>query len=366
MKTRLSHFLSVTLTLCVWASAQTGSGKTPEATSDNGKSAKWDSLSNQARSGDYFLGKVTVTGGAAPWDPIAVIVTCDGKTRYTTATDSKGNFVITSTYSAGSSQVGADPHAKMASQFVGCDVQAALAGFDSSVLKIVNRSLVDDADIGTITLKREEGSSGAAVSATSLSAPKDASKAFEKARGEWQDKKPEAAQHDLEKAVKADPQFAEAWYQLGKIQETANSPEASASFSKAVAADPKFVLPYEHLASLAARTGNWEEVVSATAHELELNPRGSPQIWYYKALGNYKMNKKDVAEASALKSLAMDPLHTVPNTEQLLAVILADKRDFAGALEHLRNCLTYLPNGPDLETVKGQIAQLQKFVTASK
>ena len=78
------------------------------------------------------------------------------------------------------------------------------------------------------------------------------------------------------------------------------------------------------------------------------------------------MGKKDVAEASAQKALAMDPLHTVPTTEQLLAVILADKRDFAGALTHLRNCLTYLPTGPNTETVKQQIAQLEKIVTAAK
>jgi hypothetical protein len=32
------------------------------------------------------------------------------------------------------------------------------------------------------------------------------------------------------------------------------------------------------------------------------------------------------------------------------------------ALEHLRNCLTYFPPGPDLEQVKQQIAQIQPAV----
>ncbi len=62
----------------------------------------------------------------------------------------------------------------------------------------------------------------------------------------------------------------------------------------------------------------------------------------------------------------MDPLHTQPNTEQLLAVILADKRDYGGALEHLRNCLTYLPAGPNGELVKQQVAQLEKMAPPAK
>ena len=55
----------------------------------------------------------------------------------------------------------------------------------------------------------------------------------------------------------------------------------------------------------------------------------------------------------------MDPLHMQNNTEQLLAVILSQKGDNAGALQHLRNCLTYFPPGPNLELVKQQIAELE-------
>lgn len=174
------------------------------------------------------------------------------------------------------------------------------------------------------------------------------------------------AQHDLEKAVQIYPQFAEAWYQLGKLQQVSSPKDAGNSFAKAVAADPKFVAPYEHLVPIAAQAAKWQEVADDTARELELNPRGTAQIWYYHALANYKLNKKAVAEASALKALAMDPLHTQVNTEQLLAVILADKQDYAGALAHLRSCLTYLPSGPNADLVRQQVAQLEKMVPDSK
>jgi|SRR5450432_220832 len=347
------------------AAPQSSNGRTPEGSSDIGKSAKISSLTSQARSGDVLIGKVTVATGSLPWDPIPVAVTCDGKLRYTTYADPKGGFQIatveTSSYTLGVEGAKAKP----ATRFIGCTVEAALPGFDSSTLTIGNRNILDTTDIGTITLTREEGAAGA-VSGTTALAPKDAMKAFEKARAEWQDQKPDKVQRDLEKAVQLDPQFAEAWYQLGKMQEPTNAQEAGAFYAKAVAADPKFILPYQHLAPLAAQAGKWQELADATSHELQLDPRGTPQIWYFQALANYKLGKRDIAKSSADKALAMDPVHSEPNTEQLLAVLLADNRDYAGALEHLRNSLTYLPNGPNTDLVKQQIAQLEKMVPAAK
>ena len=320
---------------------------------------------HSGRAGDYLIGSVALAEGALPWDPIPVTVTCDGKARYTTNTDPRGYFVIASVEPIGSTTIKADPK-PLAARFVGCAVEAALPGFNSSTLAIANRHVLDSSNIGTITLRREEGSGDTTLSGTSAAAPKDATKSFEKARKEWQDNKPDRAQHDLQRAVEVYPQFAEAWYQLGKIQEASNSPEAWNSFSKAVAVDPKFALPYEHLAALAAQAGKWPELVDETTRELELNPRGTLAVWYYHALGNFQIKKMDVAEASAVKSLSMDPLHVQPNTEQLLAVILAEKRDFAGALQHLRNCLTYFAPGPNLDLVKQQIAEIEPAVTAPK
>jgi tetratricopeptide (TPR) repeat protein len=306
-----------------------------------------------APTGEYLSGQVTVKGATLPWEPLSVTVTCDGKTRYTTTADAKGNFMIGS----GTPPVkGAEPFAK---QFIGCEVAAVLPGFDSSRLTVAERSVRNDPKIGTITLNREEGSGGSAVSSTTAAAPKDAAKAFEKARSEWLDQKPDRAERDLQKAVQIYPQFAEAWYQLGRIQESQNASDAQSSFAKAVAIDPKFVLPYGHLTVLAERGQKWQELADVTSQELQLNPQGTPQVWYYNALGNFRLNKVDVAQASAEKALAMDPLHTVPVTEQLLAVILVGKQDYAGALQHLRNCLTYFKPGPNLDLVKQQISQLE-------
>ncbi len=325
----------------------------------------YDRIANAGRAGDHLKGNVILTGGALPWDPIPVTVACDGKTQFTTNTDSAGFFIVAHQEAPGSTTIQADLK-PVATQYVGCVVSAVLPGFDSSQLTIPNRNLLDNPNIGTIKLTREEGNGGAALSNTSAAAPKDAMKSFEKARTEWLERKPDRAQKDLQKAVESYPQFAEAWYQLGKIQLAASSPEAVTSFSKAVAADPKFVPPYEYLAMLSAQAQKWPELLNETNRAIELNPRGTIDIWYYNAIGNFQLNKLNAAEASASKSLSMDPLHTQPNTEQLLAVILASKGDNAGALLHLRNCLTYFPPGPNLDLVKQQIAQIEPAVVVPK
>lgn len=56
----------------------------------------------------------------------------------------------------------------------------------------------------------------------------------------------------------------------------------------------------------------------------------------------------------------MDPEHSVPNAEQLLALTLAAKGDYAGALAHLHNSLTYIPTGPGADLIKRQIAFLEQ------
>jgi hypothetical protein len=311
--------------------------------------------------GDYLIGTVKLERGPLPEDPIPVSVTCDGEVRYSTNADSNGNFMIGLVKPPSSTHLKADKK-PFALQFVGCSVRAALPGFDSSLLTVAKRNVHDNPNIGSLILRRKAGPVHAGLSTTGDAAPSDATKLFEKARNEWIANKLDDAAEDLQKSVVIYPKFSEAWYELGKIQEKLKSPEAWNSFSKAVAADANFALPYEHMALLAAQTQKWQQVVDLSTQELGLNPLGTANAWYFNALGNYHLRNFDVAEAGATKSLAMDPSHMQPNAEQLLAVILAEKQDFAGALQHLRNCLTYLPPGPDLDLVKEQIGEIEPFV----
>jgi tetratricopeptide (TPR) repeat protein len=321
-------------------------------------------MSAQGRAGGVLLGKLAMEGEPLPWEPMLVSVDCKGSIVNSTQADLQGRFVITFADTHGVERTPADAQRQMETQYEGCLVRASLAGFRSSAVTITVRHLRDEPDLGTITLSPEARGGGTELSATSKAAPSNAMKAFEKARGEYVDQNADAAQRNLKKAVQLYPGFAEAWLQLGKIQETSEPQSARDSFSKALAADPQFVLPYERLAALAARAEKWQEALDHTSQALRLVPAGTPQLWYLDSLAKFQLGKTDEANVSAAKSLAIDPRR--PDTEQLLAVILARKADYAGALLHLKNCLSYMPPGSQADLVKQQIAQLEQKVRASK
>src|SRR5271155_2941008 len=114
--------------------AKAGSGGA-EAASGVGKYANYDQVAAHQRGGMSFQGKVAVDGGTLPWDPIQVSATCDGKVRYNTQADGKGQFQIQGTKT--NSEVAAQPtnsNQLAASQLVGCQVHASLAGYRSSIL----------------------------------------------------------------------------------------------------------------------------------------------------------------------------------------------------------------------------------------
>lgn len=305
-----------------------------------------------------LTGKVVVQGGVLPWDPIPVVVSCQGKPNYDGVTDLTGAFKIETPSDTPDAQTPPYP------SLTGCQVGAVLEGFKSSSVTLNKRGPMDDPGVGTISLTPDPAAKGSAVSTTTAAAPKDAVKSYDKAREEFAAKKNDAAEKDLEKAVKTYPQFADAWYQLGKMEEQQKPQDALQAFQKSAAADPKFSRPYLHVALLASQQSKWQETLDATNHALELNPEGTPQIWYFNAIANMNLGHKDVAEESAKKSLAMDPSHLAPNTEQLLAVILAGRGQYAEALQHLKNCLTYTPPGPNADLIKKQIAQLEQAAPA--
>jgi tetratricopeptide (TPR) repeat protein len=338
----------------------------PDSIQDSGFYNYWANMSAQGRAGGVLLGKLAMESEPLPWQPMLVSVDCKGSIVNSTQTDLQGRFVITFVETHGTPGAPSDAQRQLETKYEGCTVRGSVAGFRSNAVTITVHSLRDDPNLGTITLSPETRGGGTELSTTTQAAPSNAMKAFEKARAEWLAQNPDGAEKNLKKAIQLYPTFAQAWLQLGKIQEASEPQAARDSFSKALAADPKFVLPYEQLAALAAKAEKWQETLDNTNHALELDPAGTPQLWYYDALAKFQLGKSDEANVSASKALAIDPRHTVPNTEQLLAVILARKADYAGAVQHLQNCLTYLPAGPQADLVKQQIAQLETKAPASR
>jgi len=334
----------------------------PESIQDSGLYDYWADMSGQGRAGGALLGKLVVEGESLPWEPLLVTVTCGEKVVYSTQSDAKGNFGIVAVTLSGALGKQGDAQRQMETHFEGCRVQAAVPGFRSTTITITQAMLRDQTEVGTLMLSRIGRDAATTLSRTSETASPKAIRSFEKAHGEMLQHDSDGAERDLQKAVQADPQFAEAWLQLGKLQQGSDPQEARNSFSKALAADPNFVLPYEQLAVLAAQKANWQEVLDNTNHIAQLYPEGTAESWYLNALANFQTGKLEIAEASAVKSLALDPRHSILNTEQLLAVMLARKGDLTGALDHLRSSLKYMPPGPNADLLKQEIAQLEQRV----
>jgi Tetratricopeptide repeat len=343
----------------------TSTATRPGSIQDSNPMEYWSDMEASARADGALFGKVIASGDAFLWEPIPVIITCKGAAESASQTDSSGHFLIRPAKISGELGVQGDTKRQMEVRYEGCVVSASLIGFDSTEITITHRNLREDPDLGTITLKRKSG--GASSSSGSReSIPPAALKSFDKARAQLIDQKPDHAQKELEKAVQIYPQFAEAWYQLGRLQAATDSQSAHESFTKAAAADTSFVSPYEQLAAMAIQGGKWKEALENTSHILQIEPAGTPQIWYFDALAKVQLGQVDAARTSALKALSMDPLHQVTSTEQLLGVIFTLKKDYPTALEHLRSCLTYLPPGPKADTVKRQIAQVEHLETTAK
>lgn len=348
---------------------QTANGRVitrPGSLEDTGPLEYWSQLSEQERAGGVLLGKIEVEDEPFLWNPVAIIVTCEGQVKNVTDADSNGNFLIRPIISPAAPTLQGDEKRRLENEYEGCTVQASVAGFHSTTITITHRNLRDDPRIGKITLVPERGATGTEISATTKTAPAKAMKAFQRARSEMMRQNMDGVESHLKDAVQLYPGFAEAWYELGRFQESSDPQSAIASMSKALAADPEFIPPYLHLAALAAQGQRWKQVVDNTSHSLQLDPAGSSQVWYYDALGRSQLGMLDTAEVSARKSLTLDPQHRLPDTEQLLATILIRKGNFTEARAHLDHCRTYTPAGVKADLLRKEIAQLDQAIAAKK
>jgi len=335
----------------------------------------------------FLSGKVVLDDGSPPPDSVVIERVCNGVPRPEGYTDSKGRFSIqlgqASHVMADASVSSADPgfgpmggrttqggfggfgtsRGVSERDLMGCELRASLPGYRSELVNLAGRRIMDNPDVGTIILRRLGNVEGLTTSATTLLAPKDARKAYEKGREEARKQKWDKAQKELEKAVQLYPKYAVAWYELGRVHETQKKPiPARDAYAKALAADGKYVNPYLQIALLDAREQKWQEVADTTHRVLQLNPFDFPAAYFYNSVANFNLRKLEEAEKSAREALKLDPQHRIPKVSHLLGVILAQQNELEEAVQHMRNYLEHSPEAADGETVKEQIAEMEKFL----
>lgn len=242
-----------------------------------------------------------------------------------------------------------------------------LPGFTSQLVDIGPRLGGDNrADLGNIVLHRMGEVEGFTISATSAGAPSKARKDYEKGLSLEKKKEWAGAQQRFQAAVDLYPKYAVAWVKLGLMQlQQGHEEEAKQSLEKALAADSRFLPAYEQMALIAANHKQWKDLADLSDRMLRLNPINFPKYWFLNAVANYQLQNLDVAQKSAMRGIGLDVQHQFPRLEYILGLVLTQKGDYHGALEHMRNYVRLSPKAPDVATAQNTISQLESLEAGS-
>jgi tetratricopeptide (TPR) repeat protein len=339
-------------------------------------------MRNAEQTAVFFSGEVALQDGSKPSDPVRIQKICKGVARDEAWTDSKGRFSFkvvaggtdpntTDSGQAGRNQDLSRPIGNstyysnpLTTSLRDCEVQAVLAGFWSERVSIALKNTLDDTRIGTIILHPVTGAQALTVSATTLAAPPNAKKAYEKGMSEIREQKWDAAQKELMKAVAAYPKFAIAWFEIGVLRQGRNDLAGAAeAWKEALKSDPKYVRPYEVLAALAERQQNWLESEKYSHDWIQLDSEDFPAAYLYNAIASARLNKMEQAEASARKGLLLDKERKIPRLSYVLGLILIEKHEFSESAKCLRTYLELAPNAKDAAIVHEQLTKIEAAAT---
>ncbi|MGB9103589.1 MAG: tetratricopeptide repeat protein [Terriglobales bacterium] len=385
----LVHLIATTLLLAPLGLAQSsGSGTTSR------RGRRGSAPASEADRKPLFLsGKVMLDDGMPPAERVAIERICNGRVRREAYTDAHGAFgfqmgaeaEVMQDASVGASDGGrlpgnpANPGVGSGSMLaptapvvgisprdlMGCELRAALSGYRSDAINLAAVQVFDNPNVGTVFLHRMGKMEGTTVSLTTLQAPPDAKKAFERARNALAKNNRAEAQQELEKAIALYPKFAEAMSRLGELYSNdGRKDEAEKLFRAAMEADPRFVGPYYNLGLLASEHRDWERMAEWSDKALALDPYEFPATYLMNAIANYNLHNLDAAEKSAHTARRLDSQYRLPRIDFILANVLMQRGDYAGAAEELRVFLKYQPTGSEAEAARGMLGQTEQRIAS--
>ncbi len=244
---------------------------------------------------------------------------------------------------------------------MGCELRVTVPGYHSDVIELSMRKTMDNPDVGTIVLHHIGKIDGTTTSVTTLNAPKQAKKLYEKGmqlvrRGDLD----EAAKH-FSQATSLDPQYAVAWEAEGEIaSKQGQFDQARTDFESAIKADSHYVNPYEKLGYVFAHQQKWQEAADTSQRGISLDPVEYPGLFWCNALANYNLKRHADAEKSVTALLKLDTQHHYPEGEKMMGELLLEKGDVADAATHIKTYLTVAPKAPDAEQMRKWLEKSSK------
>ena len=337
----------------------------------------------------FVVGKVAMSDGSAVPAQVAIVSICGSNSRREALTRPDGSFSFmlgdrnssivqdasnsdrpVDIYSGTNSSLTSNTPSAAPPQFdtrslQNCELRAELQGYQSSHAEFPGMPS-GRIDVGTLTLTGSGSKTNAMVSVTTLQAPSNARKEFEKGKALLDKGKLDAAEASLHKAVEEYPQYAEAWCVLGSLQTMKkDAAGAHASYEAAHKADPSYPPPYLPLARAAALAHQWQDALSLSNQLIAMDASGYPMAYYYNAMANYNLNHLPEAEASALKAEGLDRAHSEPRVQVLLGMIYTARENYPAAAQHFKTYLQLVPEGPLAAQVKSDLAKCEEMAKAS-
>lgn len=340
-------------------------------------------------------GKVVIEGGGEPVFNAAIKRICGNFPHTVAWTDTKGQFsfqwnlpgdivpdasesgrltVDPANPDSGSPRSGTLPVSRTNANdlpgvnMLGCKLEADAPTFRSDRIELTGHRALDNPDLGIIVLHRLTGDPGLSVSATTLAAPRDARKAWEKGvqllRAE-PTPDPGGAEREFERAVRIYPRYGDAWVDMGRARQILMKEDgARAAFQKAIDADDKRAEPFIELGLMASRRGQWPEAARYLDRALQLDPIGYPHLWFDDAEADYHVQNLDRAEKNVREALKADPRSREPRAVLLLGLVLLSKQDYANAESALRAYLMASPDVEDFDEVNAKLEEIHARLQA--
>jgi Flp pilus assembly protein TadD len=336
----------------------------------------------------FVSGRVVLDDGTPPNQRVAIESVCPTRTRSEAYTDLNGAFrfnlggegdvqqdasvsnsfegyhapgsVANSPSAIPATATGVQGGSMSQREAMQCFLRASLAGFHSNTVALGTLQMTGITAVPTIVLRRMQKPDKQRVSVTTLQAPPEAKKAYDHARQNIAKGQSLDAIEDLRKAIQLHPHFAEALVQLGEIYaQQGLRDEAERLFSESLAADPKFSPAYFDLAPIVGERADWTRMAELTDQGLALDGFQYAAGYYFNALAYYRLGDLAKAEKSARAARNLDPSHSVPNVELILASILVRHNDPAGAAEQLRTFLKFSPKSSDALRARDMLSKLE-------
>ena len=171
------------------------------------------------------------------------------------------------------------------------------------------------------------------------------------------------AEHAFQNVVSANPEDADAFYNLGTLYLRRNSPvEARRNLEQALKLRPNYPEAWNNLGMLAAQQGNNEEAVRSFQQSLDMRPSYATALLN---LGNLYRRQGDLADAEKFLKRAYEAAPADPEANYGLGMLYARQNETDRAEQYLKNALKLRPDYSDaLNNLGVLLIQQQRYAEA--